>query len=186
MGGNGYSQGESMNRAPKPVRLVVSCLAGHEEIRIKALKRLIKSFGALDWYSEPMAFDQSAYYEPEMGGSLNRRLAAFETLVMPHELAAIKRSCEDIEKEFSINDRRRVNLDPGLLSEHSLILATHKTAPHRIALTPDCNAELTLLFREGGYQALPWTYPDYAGDRLKEIFFHLRDRYLWQLKNMTL
>ena len=172
-----------MIRERKPVRLVVSCLARDEEIRGAALTRLIAEFGDLDWYSEPMGFDQSAYYEPEMGRGLTRRLAAFEPLVEQHQLVEIKSICEAIENEFIIENSRRVNLDPGLLSEHSLILATHKSAPHRIAISSRLFAELTLIFREGGYQALPWTYLDYGGERLREIFFHLRDRYLWQLKN---
>ena len=176
-------QAQTAEPERKPVRLVVSCLANDETVRTQAARRLIRRFGPLDYYSEPMDFDYSRYYEPEMGAGLNRRLAAFEVLVKPHLLAECKLICEQIEREFSQEDKRRVNLDPGLLGEFSLILATHKNAPHRIAISSDTWAELTLLFRKGRFEALPWTYRDYAGKRLRKIFFLLRERYLWQLKN---
>ena len=57
--------------------------------------------------------------------------------------------------------RRTVNIDPGLLSEESLVLATTKASGHRVAIATGLWAEVTLRFERGEYRPLPWTYPDY-------------------------
>ena len=171
-----------MGAAPRPARLVVSLLAGPEEPRARALERLASLLGRVVFYSEPMPFTDSGYYTPEMGPGLTRRLAALESLRLPGELATIKRQCAGIEAELSLDGRRRVNLDPGLLDRDSLVLATHKFAGHRLELEPGIYGEVTLYYQGGGYQALPWTYPDYSGEDMRDLLGFLRGRLLWQGK----
>jgi hypothetical protein len=172
-----------MSPKVKPVRLVASLLATSEEARAEAVARLDSRFGPLIYLSEPLPFTDTDYYTPEMGAPLTRRVAGFVDLVRPEDLARIKRITDSLEKDLAIRGRRRVNIDPGLLSEHSLVLATHKNAPHRLALAKGIYGELTLIFKNGRFNALPWTYPDFVEKRLLEVFFHLRARYLWQLRN---
>lgn len=172
-----------MGAAPRPARLVVSLLAGHEEPRAQALRRLASVLGPVVLYSEPMSFTASEYYTPEMGPGLTRRVAALEALHLPGELAGVKRLCQQIEAELSQGGRRRVNLDPGLLDRDSLVLATHKFAGHRLELAPGIYGEVTLYYHGGGYRALPWTYPDYAGEAMRDLLELLRGRLLWQGKN---
>ena len=172
-----------MTPAAKPVRLVVSLLSSLEEPRSRAIQRLADCLGPLVYLSEPLPFTDTDYYTQEMGGPLTRRVAAFNKLVEPHELVRIKGVTDSLEGDLARGGKRTVNLDPGLVSEHSLVLATHKNAPHRIALGPEVYGELTLLYGDGRFKPLPWTYPDYTGKRALQIFFHLRKRYLWQLRN---
>jgi hypothetical protein len=169
--------------APAPhARLVVSLLAGKEEPRRAALKRLASELGPVVFYSEPMPFTRSAYYDKEMGPGLTRRLAAFGGLRPPGELAAVKRLCVGLEGELAREGRRRVNLDPGLLGKDALILATRKFSGHRLELTPGVYGEVTLFFHGGGYHPLPWTYPDYAGEEMRGVLDLIRGRLLWSLK----
>ncbi len=62
--------------------------------------------------------------------------------------------------------KRQVNLDPGILSEERLILATGKNYTHRIYLRNGIYGDLTLIYGKGSYRTLPWTYPDYSDPRL--------------------
>ncbi len=163
-------------------RLLVSLLAADEEPRAQAVRRLAQSFGPLDYLSRPLAFAQTDYYAPEMGGPLTRRLAGFGHLVSALALAEVKRACMALETELAREGRRRVNLDPGLLSADSLVLASSKPQGHRLAIAEGCWAELTLWFHHGQFHALPWTYPDYAGEGIRRLLKGLRGRYLWQLK----
>ena len=160
----------------------MSLLAKEEAARSRALERLDAMWGPLDYLSRPLAFDYTSYYEAEMGAPLTRRLASFRPLVGTHELVGAKRACGELERELADGGRRNINLDPGLLSEHSLILASTKPAPHRICIAEGYYAELTLLYHHGGFHPLPWTYPDYAGEELTTRLTALRGRYLWQLK----
>lgn len=169
--------------APPPLaRLVISLIAGREDLRQTALVMLIRRFGPLNYLSAPLDFGYTNYYQAEMGPGLNRRLAAFERLVDPLRLKVIKRICMSLEGDLSQGRRRTVNLDPGLLTADALVLATHKPRGHRVCLEQGIHAEVTLLYHQGDFQDLPWTYQDYAGPELKEILGRLRKRYLWRLK----
>ncbi len=160
--------------------LVVSLLAVDEAPRSRAVEELAARFGPLCYLSEPLDFP-SDYYQPEMGGPLTRRLAAFLEPVAPHRLAEIKAACLEVEAALAREGKRRVNIDPGLLSADALTLATRKHRGHRLALAPGIYAEITLWYHHHQFHPLSWTYPDYAGDELRTLLAALRRRHLWQL-----
>ena len=72
------------------------------------------------------------------------------------------------------NGNRKINLDPGLLSLSSLILATTKNNVHRIPLQKGIYGEVTLMYVNREYQTLPWTYADYRTPAFHEIFKEMR------------
>jgi hypothetical protein len=69
---------------------------------------------------------------------------------------------------------RTVNIDPGLLSLSSLILASTKNYAHRIYLGQGIYAEITLIYKNHRFNALDWTYPDYQEDSALEFFQRAR------------
>ena len=124
-------------------------------------------------------FDYTSYYEEEMGGELCKQVLAFADLVPPHRLAELKGRTMEIERRLAHEDdggglRRRANIDPGLLSEGSLVLATAKYGRHRIAVAPGLYAEITLLFERGRYRPQPWTYADYRSGEMQAFLLGLR------------
>ena len=124
-------------------------------------------------------FDYTSYYEEEMGGDLCKQVLAFADLVPPHCLAELKGRAMEIERRLALEDgggglRRRANIDPGLLSESSLVLATAKYGRHRIAVAPGLYAEITLLFERGRYRPQPWTYADYRSGEMQAFLLGLR------------
>lgn len=143
--------------------LVVGLLAPDETLLAAAEAALAADFGPVTRHSATIPFDFSDYYTVEMGPGLLRRWTA-HGLVEPGRLAILKRTAGRIEARFERDGRRRVNLDPGLLSLHSLVLATTKDFAHRIYLSDGIFAEVTLLYRAGRYESLDWTYPDYRTD----------------------
>jgi hypothetical protein len=163
---------------------VVSLLAASEAPRAEAVRRLARRGGGGGYLSRPLAFPGDGYYAAEMGAPLTRRLLAFREPVGLDELVRVKLACRALEADLAIQGRRLVNLDPGLLTGDSLILATTKYNGHRLPLDPGNGLwqELTLWYRQGRYQALPWTYPDYAGQDLGQIMSGLRRRHLWRLR----
>jgi hypothetical protein len=64
---------------------------------------------AMDWYD----FHHTDYYLSEMGDALKKRMISFRELVLAEQLPAIKLATNQIETEFSIGIKRRVNIDPG-------------------------------------------------------------------------
>lgn len=168
---------------PQPVKLIVGLLAAGEAVLAEALGRLDKDFGPVEETSPGFPFDQTAYYEPEMGPGLIRAWAGFREPVDPGRLAGLKLAANALEQDLARPDgRRRVNLDPGLLSLGSLVLATGKPAQHRIYLAQGIWAEVTLLYCRGVFEPFSWTYPDYRDDRLHRFLHRCRRAYLAQIK----
>ena len=152
---------------PACVKLITGIIFHNEDLFSAVLKEMVSSFGSLDFVSETMPFDFTDYYEEEMGKNLRRRMVSFETLITPERISSIKRLTNGIEASVSASpERREVNIDPGYINAYHLILATTKSAPHRPYLQEGIYADLTLVFQEKNFRALPWTYPDYQEKKM--------------------
>ena len=166
--------------SPEAVKLIASVLSADRDVMAGALGMLADRFSPFDFVSEYLPFEYTDYYREEMGEGLFRRFVSFEELVPPDDLPAIKHSTNDMETRFGERGRRRVNIDPGYLSRSQLVLATGKPYAHRPYLRDGIYADVTLLFRNRSFQALEWTYPDYAAAPARRLFTMLRERYLLQ------
>jgi hypothetical protein len=175
----------SMPRSPQEVKLVMSFLFKGGEDFAAALAETDHQYGPVDLVSEPLSFDFTDYYEPEMGKGLWRRMTSFGSLISPDQLPEIKLWTNAMEARFP-NERggRKVNIDPGYLAASKFILATGKDYSHRIYLGKGIYGDLTLIVQKGAFTPLPWTYPDYASQPLIGLLNLLRQRYLWQLRQV--
>ncbi len=169
-------------RQPVPVKLVIPMLAGTPAAFERAQTALVARFGPADYVSNDLPFGETDYYEGEMGAPLLRRFVAFETLIDPGTLAGIKRFSNEIEEAWSDEGRRSINLDPGYLAAAKLVLATTKDYAHRIYIGQGIYAEVTLLYRGGTFEALPWTYPDYRSAPYHAILAEIRALYMATLR----
>lgn len=166
----------SAPRPPDLVKLVVSSFYSDrsrwESCRVKMDER----FGAEDYQSPEMPFEHTDYYCKEMGSPLFRRFISYERPVSPGDLAQIKLFTNQLEMEIAEQGKRRVNLDPGYLGLGQFVLATGKPVAHRIYLKKGIYAYLTLIYESGSFQALPWTYPDYALEDTIRMLNQLREK----------
>lgn len=169
--------------AAAPVKLIVSLFSTDQQLLADIVKELAGRFGRPDFVSEPLSFDYTDYYEEEMGPGLVRRLVAFEKLIRPESLPDIKKITNRIEEGRLDGGKRMINIDPGYLNRCHLILATGKPYSHRPYLRDGIYADVTLVFRDGSYRPLEWTYPDYAGPALTGLLNRIREKYLLQLKS---
>jgi len=147
-----------------------------------ALEKVCARWGQPDLQSEALPFTFTDYYNREMGAGLLRKFYSFPIPLDPSELAAVKVWTNTVEQqlahEISSPFHRPVNLDPGYVNDSKLILASAKDYSHRIYLSQGIYAEVTLIFRQGAWRALPWTYPDYQTPAYHEFFARARRRYL--------
>ncbi len=160
--------------------MICGIIASSEELIVSVRGALVDAFGEIDVESAIIPFDMTTYYEPQMGAELLRYFVGFEEIVSPQELAGAKVRTNEIEAEFaraSANggSGRPVNLDPGLVTEASIILASMKNFAHRIYLSQGVYGEVTLMFHKGGWSKLPWTFPDYGSGRYDEFLTMARD-----------
>lgn len=174
----------SLPSRPLPVKPLVSLIFSQPSLETAVFQELAGFLGPPDMVSGWLQFNQTHYYNPEMGADLRRRLAVFLHLADPVDLCQWKTLTNALEQRLSLGGRRLVNLDPGYLSRERLVLATGKNYTHRLYLGQGLYGEVTLMYQRGDWQALPWTYPDYAGPEIKDFLRQARQKYLWQLKNL--
>jgi hypothetical protein len=165
--------------------LVVAVFSRHQEAMAWARLRLEATFGPVALASEPYQFNQTHYYDEEMGPGLEKQLLAFHDLTRLDELARIKRFTNDLERQLAegrtFAERRPLNLDPGLLTLGKFMLATTKDQAHRIYVGDGIYAEVTLRFQGGAFEPWPWTYADYREPHVPAFLKQARDFYRQRL-----
>jgi hypothetical protein len=166
-----------------PEKLICGVLTSRPENIDQVTSDLCSKFGSVDFKSDTFLFDFTGYYDEEMGTPITRFFLAFEALVDPHMLAEIKTITNRIEDMYSQGNKRLVNLDPGLISLKRLILASTKDNGRRIPLADGIYAEITLIFTDGAFKSVPWTYPDYRSERYLDVMKQIREIYKFQLKH---
>lgn len=144
---------------------------------------LIGLFGRIEAKTTPVPFLYTTYYEKEMGRGLVRTFLLFQPLVGREELPSMKLRTNDMESLFSENGQRLINIDPGYISLEQVVLATTKGYSHRLYLGQGIYGDLTLVFGEGTFKTLPWTYPDYGSSESIAMFNAWRDQYKRALRS---
>ena len=163
---------------PAPVKLICGMISAKKDLFDEAAAAMGEAFSPVDVESEEADFDLPDYYYDQMGRGLYRKFVSFAGLVDPGSLVAIKLRTNEIEADFARRYNyvpRPINLDPGYLSPAKLVLATMKDFSHRIYLGQGIYAEVTLLYRGKRWEALEWTFPDYASGRYDAFLTAARD-----------
>ena len=140
-------------------------------------ERLEDAFSQVDYESETIPFDSTVYYDDEMGTPLFRKFFSFEQLIFPQELPAKKRFTNQLEKEFSVKNKRMINIDPGYLSEANVIIATTKNYFHRVPLEDGIYAHMEYVIKKKKIVPLEWTYPDFRKKEYLHFFEYIRSLY---------
>lgn len=172
----------SLPQPPQAAKLLIGLFMNQRELIHPITERLIEGFGAIDMVSPWFDFNFTKYYEPEMGAPLYRRMVVFASLIHQRALAQIKQQTNAIEELFTEDGHRSVNIDPGYLLRERFVLATGKNYTHRIYIGRGLYADLTLIYRKGGFKTLEWTYPDYADTRMLDFLSLVRNKYIDDLK----
>ncbi len=159
---------------PEKVVIFVASLFPSQEIFDAAKLKLLGLFGSPYYQSPAQSWNYSVYYNEEMGAPLYRQFIFFENVVDPVSLVEAKHAVCEIEKEFSIKGKRRINLDPGYMSLAKVVLASRKNYSHRIYLGRGVFCELELFYQERTFNPLPYSYFDYRDEQFLQHFIKAR------------
>jgi hypothetical protein len=154
--------------------LFVGTLTGGGEYHRMAVRSIEAVFGPVLRETPPVPWDYSDYYMDEFGPGLQRRFVFFENLIGQEELGEIKLRTISLERELSADGKRRVNIDPGYLTEAKVVLASTKDYSHRVYLGGGVFAEVTLHYRQGGFRPHLFAYPDYHEEENIRLFGEMR------------
>jgi hypothetical protein len=116
-----------------------------------------------------------------MGGGLVRTLVSFTALMPASHLPGLKHAAAAIEAHLATAGHRRYNLDVGYLDLGKLVLASFKARGDKLYLCDGVWADVTLRFAKGGFEPLPWSFPDFRDGRYHGELRAIRERLKEQL-----
>jgi len=166
---------------PIPVKLFVGMLSPEVGLFDICTELLSAEYGPIDCQSETVRWDVTDYYREEMGSAILRNFIFFERLADPGMLSSMKLLTNSIEARFLVTRgtavRRRINLDPGYVTEAKVVLASTKDFSHRVYLSQSIYAEVTLHYSTKEKTFLPFehTYPDYRTKGSLDLFNKARE-----------
>jgi hypothetical protein len=177
-------------RNPLPVKLFTGMFSPEPALFEDCAGLLSAAYGPIDYESDVLPWDTTDYYHEEMGSHLYRKFVFFKELADPGCLSTAKLFTNGIEDKFSLKTadgaRRRINVDPGYVTEAKVVLATTKDFSHRVYIGDNIYAEVTLQYssRERTFSACDHTYFDFRTDAYRLLFNNARDMLREGLKRM--
>lgn len=165
-----------------PVNMIIGVLCGQAEVTHKAISVMQESFGAIDYKSETFPFTVTDYYSQEMGYCLKRLFVSFDELIDPSQIVQIKKETTAIEDSYRINGNRIINLDPGYMDYHKIVLASYKFGGYKIYLGQNVYGDMTLFYSKGRFIPFEWSFPDFKEGIYNKLFLNIRINYKKKLK----
>jgi len=102
---------------PRKVKFICGFIYSNEEDFSKIKRIMERKYKGIDYESEVIDFDFTDYYTKEMGRNLIRKFLSFKVLINPSALLRIKLYTLKLERKFSYQGKRKVNIDPGYLND---------------------------------------------------------------------
>jgi len=146
----------------------------------QAKEQLEKQNLKIHHQSPEFTFDQTDYYSSEMGDGLKRRFLSVRGIYRLESSADWKLRMVEIENHLSLDGKRKINLDPGFLDLHRVVLLSGKEGPQKIYMRNGVWADLILLKDKGGYRDLEWTFPDLRDGRYNNFFLKVRSEFKFE------
>ena len=136
-----------------------------------ALEFLKNKLGETERISDYIDFSgKTDYYDNEMGKNIKKTYIVFKNPIKRESLPLLKLETNEFEEKFAKNGNRRINLDPGYITEDKLVLASAKDYFHRIAIGNGIFAETTIHFEANDrIRRFSWTYADYLTPQVQEL-----------------
>ncbi len=153
-------------------KLIIAVMYSDKCIYEECKGDLINLFGEILKESEEYDFDKfTKYYEKEMGSNLVKRFLVFKKIIDKGQLSEIKLKTTEIEKKYSKDKKRTINLDPGYLNDSELVLASFKRGTNYKEQISEKVWLHKVLGFEGGKVIQFWhTFPDYREKKNQEFF----------------
>jgi hypothetical protein len=170
---------------PPPAKLFIGILVEDDATKNKVLPLLNEKYGEIDQSVENISFINTEYYN-EIGTNLKKSLFSFKKLISRDTLGDCKIFTNLVENQYSKNDVRTINIDPGYLTLSNVFLASCKDFFHRSYIGNGIFIENEYYFQNGSFQFWNWTYPDYKKNEYLDFFHSIRKIYHVQLRSQKL
>ena len=166
---------------PPRAKLFIGVLFSSEAALAEMEKALTRKFGEMDFRTNNIPFVHAKHYS-DMEPAQFKVLYSFRRLIRREDIVKIKLYTNRLEKRFSENKVRKVNVDPGYLTLSNVYLATGRDFFHRTYLRKGIFIENEYRYVARRYQPWDWTYPDYQKPEYLYFFHEVRRMYNNQLR----
>ena len=119
-----------------------------------------------------------------MGSGLYRSFLSSKGLYPVEQSVSLKNETNSWENEWKEAGKRTLNLDPGYLDLHKVVLLSGKEGLQKIYLGGGTWADLNLIRKARRFEALPWTFPDLRESRYHSFFERVRENLKLDLKSI--
>ena len=167
-----------------PAKALIGVLFQKEDIYQQFLRHLEAIEVEIELESEIYKFDSTDYYQEEMGSGLYRIFLSLKGLYPVEQSVSLKNETNSWENEWKEAGKRTLNLDPGYLDLHKVVLLSGKEGPQKIYLGGGIWADLNLIRKAGRFEALPWTFPDLRESHYHSFFERVRENLKLDLKSI--
>ena len=141
----------------------------YKEIPDKAVNELKNNFEDIVNKSEEYDFNFTNYYEKEFGTDLKKIIIIFDKKINKKDLIEIKIKIAEIEKKYSKNNKRQINIDPGYVNDKEVILASFKKKDFKEDLGNGVYAHKVLEFDNDKIKDFWHTFMDFREERIKNF-----------------
>ncbi|MBU90714.1 hypothetical protein CMO94_04165 [Candidatus Woesearchaeota archaeon] len=150
--------------------LFFALMYNNNEILKKTINKL--NFGAILSKSPEYDFDFTDHYENEFGSDLKKTIIIFNNNIQKNNLIKIKNKINEIEKDYSADGKRTINIDPGYVNDKEVVLASFKKKRFKENLGDGVFAHKVLEFEDGKVKEFFHTFPDFKSKLVKEFFLN--------------
>lgn len=161
-------------RGPEFAILFVGAIYSSAEVFTAASAELRESFGDILLESPALPWNYTDYYENELTPPCYRSFVFFEADIDASYVVDAKLTAMKIEDRFSRGGARQINIDPGYMTLAKVVLVSRKNYSHRIYLGRGVFGEAELFYKDGIFNAFPYTYPDYRDTTFLDFFYAAR------------
>jgi len=152
-------------------KLFFAIMFSNRESYNNSIKGLIKKFGKIEKESSEYNFDKyTDYYEKEMRKGLKKKIIIFNKNINEEDLVQIKKFITKMEEKYSIKRKRKVNIDPGYVSETNVVLASFKKKDFKKDLGQGVYAHEIFKLENGEFKSFWHTFEDYKKEKTKNFF----------------
>ena len=141
----------------------------------KIISELEKEFGKVKIKSDEYDFNFTDFYEKEFGKGLKKVYMCFEKPFDVEKLPEAKLFCSELENKYLKNNKRLFNIDPGYITENSVVLASFKPRAHRIYLKKNVYADLQLVFENSNWKGFKWTFFDITSKNVINFLTRIKE-----------
>lgn len=144
-----------------------------EDTLNKTIRDLEKNFGNIVDKTRVYDFNFTDYYEREFGNNLKKIIIVYNEKIDKKNLITIKNKIAKIEKNYSVENKRKINIDPGYVNNKEVVLASFKNRDFKEDIGEGIYAHKVLEFKDGQIKEFFHTFPDFKNKLVQDFFLSL-------------